>query len=89
MTAIDYETEYDNRTRVPEHPQIFARWAKDSESYRTRMAPPHQARLSYGATPREIIDLFDARPDAPLAVFSPCSPRSPIRTAPWWRALSR
>ena len=27
MTAIDYEAEYDNRARVPEHPQIFARWA--------------------------------------------------------------
>jgi arylformamidase len=33
------------------------------------MAPSRQQRISYGATPREIIDLFDARPDAPLAVF--------------------
>ena len=26
MANIDYETEYNNRARVPEHPQIFARW---------------------------------------------------------------
>lgn len=69
MAAIDYETEYDNRARVPEHPQIFARWATDSETYRTRLAAPRQARMSYGPTPRENIDLFDAGPDAPLAVF--------------------
>ena len=69
MTAIDYEAEYDNRARVPEHPQIFARWATDSASYRARLPASRQARISYGATAREVIDLFDARPDAPLAVF--------------------
>src|ERR1700724_4210562 len=69
VTAIDYEVEYNNRARVPEHPQIFAGWAKDSEAYRARLAPSRQARMSYGPTPREIIDLFDVRPDAPLAVF--------------------
>jgi arylformamidase len=69
MASIDYETEYDNRARVPEHLQIFAGWAKDSEAYRAGMAASRQARMSYGATPREIIDLFDVRPDAPLAVF--------------------
>src|SRR5215467_3589185 len=69
MTSIDYEVEYDNRARVPEHPQIFARWATDSASYRARLPASRQARISYGATAREVIDLFDARPDAPLAVF--------------------
>ncbi|HMA72439.1 MAG TPA: alpha/beta hydrolase [Xanthobacteraceae bacterium] len=69
MTGVDYEREYDNRARVPEHPQIFARWATDSESYRARLRAQRQARISYGPTPREIIDLFDARADAPLAVF--------------------
>jgi arylformamidase len=82
--AVDYQTEYDNRARVPEHPQIFAAWARDSEAYRASLAGSSlagsslagssvagscQARISYGATPREIIDLFDVRPDAPLAVF--------------------
>lgn len=69
MTTIDYEAEYDNRARVPEHPQIFARWAADSQAYRARLPASRQVRISYGATPREVIDLFDARPEAPLAVF--------------------
>jgi arylformamidase len=68
-TAIDYETEYDNRARVPEHPQIFARWAAASSAYRARLPASQQARINYGATAREVIDLFDVRPDAPLAVF--------------------
>ena len=69
MTTIDYEAEYDNRARVPEHPQIFARWATDSQAYRARLPASHQARISYGSTPREVIDLFEVRPEAPLAVF--------------------
>jgi len=69
MTGIDYETEYDNRARVPEHPRIFAQWATDSESYRTTLPASRRERIGYGPTPREIIDVFDARPDAPLAVF--------------------
>jgi arylformamidase len=69
MTTIDYETEYDNRARVPDHAQIFARWAASSQAYRARMPASLQARINYGATPREVIDLFDVRPGAPLAVF--------------------
>src|SRR5690606_33976009 len=30
----DYETEYNNRARVPEHPGIIAGWASDAEAYR-------------------------------------------------------
>jgi arylformamidase len=69
MAEINYEKEYDNRARVPEHSQIFARWATDAESYRARSSGPHLGRMSYGPTTREMIDLFDARPNAPLAVF--------------------
>jgi arylformamidase len=69
MTAIDYEAEYDNRARVPEHPKIFARWAVDSQAYRAWSPAALQARVSYGETAREVIDLFDVRPGAPLAVF--------------------
>ena len=28
---IDYEAEYNNRARVPEHPDIFARWTREAE----------------------------------------------------------
>ena len=31
---IDYEKEYDNRARIPEHPEIFARWAREATAYR-------------------------------------------------------
>ena len=69
MVEINYEKEYDNRARVPEHPQIFARWATDAESYRASLSSPLLDRVNYGPTTREMIDLFDARPGAPLAVF--------------------
>ena len=69
MVEINYEKEYDNRARVPEHPQIFARWATDAESYRASLSGLQVERVNYGPTIREVIDLFDARPGAPLAVF--------------------
>jgi arylformamidase len=78
MPQIDYEVEYNNRARVPEHPQIFAKWTKDAEAYRARMASGRHLHLSYGATPREMIDLFLAAPEAPLAVFI---------HGGWWRSL--
>ena len=28
--AVDFETEYNNRARVPEHPEIFAAWERDA-----------------------------------------------------------
>ena len=30
MSAIDYEAEYNNRARVPEHPGVMAGWVKDA-----------------------------------------------------------
>ena len=46
MAAIDYEAEYNNRARVPEHAEIFARWMRDAELYRadTLKAGPRRAR---------------------------------------------
>ena len=34
MTGIDYEAEYNNRARVPEHAEIFDDWAREAEQYR-------------------------------------------------------
>jgi arylformamidase len=78
MPAVDYEREYNNRARVPEHPQIFARWTTDSEAFRARIGRARQARVSYGPTEREFIDLFDVRSEAPLAVFI---------HGGWWRSF--
>ena len=62
MAAIDYEVEYNNRARVPEHEEIFARWAREAELYRAETLKDGRAELglSYGDTPRQILDLFTA-----------------------------
>jgi arylformamidase len=73
MAAIDYETEYNNRARVPEHEEIFARWAREAELYRVELLKADRAELglAYGDTPRQFIDLFRPAFDnnSPLAVF--------------------
>ena len=73
MAAIDYEAEYNLRARVPEHPEIFARWAREAEDYRAETLKHGRAELglSYGDTPRQFIDLFlpEAGDTAPLAMF--------------------
>jgi arylformamidase len=77
---IDYEKEYDNRARVPEHPAIFERWNAETAAYRAQ-SPGAQLGISYGPSPRQTIDLFpgqDAKADAPLAMFI---------HGGWWRAL--
>ena len=77
--SIDYEVEYDNRSRVPEHPEIFARWQREGAAYR---AAAHNAKLgiAYGPSMRRTIDLFPAKDDenAPLALFI---------HGGWWRSL--
>jgi arylformamidase len=82
VPAIDYEAEYNNRARVPEHPEIFARWALEAELYRAEMLKNDRAELglTYGSTPRQMIDLFLAarEDDAPLAIFI---------HGGWWRSL--
>jgi arylformamidase len=77
---IDYEKEYDNRARVPEHPEIFARWNTETAAYRAA-AKGATLGTSYGPSPRQTIDLFpgkDAKADAPLAMFI---------HGGWWRTL--
>ncbi len=78
---IDYEKEYDNRARVPEHPAIFERWQRETDAYRAA-SPDAKLGIAYGPSPRQTIDLFpgkDAKPDAPLAMFI---------HGGWWRALA-
>jgi arylformamidase len=71
--SVDYEAEYNNRARVPEHPEIFARWAREAEDYRADAMKERRAELGlrYGSTLRQTIDLFWPKPDvtAPLALF--------------------
>ena len=71
--AIDWEVEYNNRARVPEHPQIFERWARDGAAYRDELSKGGRAEigLKFGPSPRQTIDIFKpaAGGDGPLAVF--------------------
>ena len=71
--AIDYEVEYNNRARVPEHPQIFERWVRDGAAYRDEATKEARAEigLKFGASPRQTIDLFKPKGDqsGPLVLF--------------------
>ncbi len=83
MAAIDYEVEYNNRARVPEHPEIFARWTRDAELYRAALLKAGRAELelAYGENPRQLMDIFmpaGAAETAPLAMFI---------HGGWWRSL--
>ncbi|HEY4140863.1 MAG TPA: alpha/beta hydrolase [Pseudolabrys sp.] len=81
--TIDYEKEYDNRARVPEHVDIFARWHSDAEAYR-QASPKAKLGLKYGPGERQSIDIFPAKnatgpnDGAPLALFI---------HGGWWRTL--
>ena len=43
--SIDYEVEYNNRARVPEHPQIFARWEREATAYRDEASAQKRTEL--------------------------------------------
>ena len=57
MPPIDYEAEYNNRARVPEHPAILAGWASDAAAYREANPPLH---IPFGPSERQAIDFFHA-----------------------------
>jgi arylformamidase len=71
--TVDYEAEYNNRARVPDHPAIFERWNAASDAYREQMKAEENAELglAYGPTERQTIDLFfpEATGHTPLALF--------------------
>ena len=70
---INYEAEYDNRARVPEHPEIIAEWDRASDAWRQEMLSAGRARigLSYGPHLRHGLDLFLPEEDrnGPIALF--------------------
>ncbi|CAD5300188.1 Alpha/beta hydrolase [Bosea sp. 62] len=55
-TAPDYEVEYNNRARVPEHPGLIAGWARDAAAYRE--VAVSELGIRYGEGPRQTYDLF-------------------------------
>ncbi len=65
MTPKDYEAEYNNRARVPEHPAIIQAWREAAARFRTETPP---RTLAYGQGPREKLDLFEVE-GAPAVMF--------------------
>jgi arylformamidase len=66
---MDYEAEYNNRRRVPEHPEHGARWSAASAAYRQQWAGA-ELDLPYGPGERHRYDLFPAgSADAPLVIY--------------------
>ena len=73
------DLQYNNRARVPEHPQILARWERASEFARANST--RRLDVAYGATPAETLDVFPTpRANAPVLVFI---------HGGWWRALDK
>lgn len=58
---IDYEVEYNNRARVPEHPEIFARWVREAAHYRATRQGECTFDIAYGARERQRYDFFPAQ----------------------------
>jgi len=58
---MDLDVEYSNRRRVPEHPQIFARW--EAEAAHFRDAAAGELGLAYGDDARQKVDIFRSKED--------------------------
>lgn len=75
---IDYEAEYNNRARVPEHPGLIAAWAQDALAYRESRTC--EAGIAYGEGERHRYDFFPAGDTGPVALFI---------HGGYWQALNR
>ena len=67
LLPADIEREYNNRSRVPEHPAFFARWERDSRFVRETL--PCTLDLPYGPDARHRVDLFRAAQPRGTLVF--------------------
>ncbi len=66
MAGVDYEAEYNNRARVPEHPMLMAGWSNDAMVYRAEHPP---RSITYGPGARNTIDLFEGDGNGPIVMF--------------------
>ena len=74
-----YETEYNARASIPDHPHIFARWQGSSAA--VRAAANGRYDLPYGSARDERLDYFSSgQADAPLVIFI---------HGGWWRSLDK
>ncbi len=74
-----FSRQYNARASIPDHPQLFARWQKDSALVRRTHAG--LLDLPYGEAAGERLDFYPANtPGAPLLVFI---------HGGWWRSLDK
>jgi arylformamidase len=82
LDPIWLDAQYNNRARVPDHPQVLARWAEASALVRS--AGTAKLDLRYGPGARETVDVFPATTPtpggAPVLVFI---------HGGYWRALDK
>lgn len=70
MPTIDYEAEYNNRQRVPNHVELNAPWFDVAKAYRA--SANAELDLRYGPAERNVFDLFHpakGASEAPIAVY--------------------
>lgn len=73
------DAQYNNRARIPDHVQIFERWAQASALARERSLS--HLDLAYGPEASERLDVFTSpHPNAPVLVFI---------HGGWWRSLDK
>lgn len=73
------DSQYNNRSRIPDHPLVFERWRQASRTARERTAC--LLDIAYGESAGETLDVFPAaKPDAPVLVFI---------HGGWWRAFDK
>jgi arylformamidase len=58
LTSEFVESEYNARLAIPEHPEIFRRWAEQGAAARARLGG--QLNIAYGASEHETLDWFPA-----------------------------
>lgn len=58
---MDLDVEYNNRRRVPEHPDIIAQWQADAAHFRDAAAG--ELDLAYGTHERQRADIFRSKED--------------------------
>jgi arylformamidase len=66
---MNLEAEYNNRARVPDHPDLIAGWQRDAAAFRD--AAGGELDIAYGDHPRQRLDVFRSKDDqaGPLALF--------------------
>jgi len=73
------DAQYNNRARIPDHAQIFERWAAASALAREKSLC--HIDVGYGPDPSETLDVFTSpRANAPVLVFI---------HGGWWRSLDK